>query len=87
MSSICSEFVQYAVGILWQTDVSQKSTLCPKYVHFMSLSSLCPISNFGISKAQNMNPEHFFQGPRYVQILSNAKIGMILNSSGQSLDK
>ena len=65
----------------------QKSTLCPKYVHVQGLSRLCPISNFGIAKAQNVNPEHFFQGPRYVQILSNAKIGIILNSCGQSLDK
>ena len=65
----------------------QKFTVCPKYVHVQILSNLCPISNFGISKAQNVNPEHFFQGPRYVQILSNAKIGVVLNSCGQSLDK
>ena len=34
-----------------------------------------------------MNLEHFFPGPRYIEILSNIKIGIILNSSGQSLDK
>ena len=65
----------------------QKFTVCPKYVHVQILSNLCPISNFGISKAQNVNSEHFFPGPRYVQILSNAKINIILNSCGQSLDK
>ena len=60
---------------------------CPDFVHVQILSILCPISNFSISKAQNVNPEHFFQGPRYVQILFNAKISIILNSDGQSLDK
>ena len=88
MSSICPEFVLWARGRPWANGCFwKKSTLCPKSVHVLSLSNLCPISNFGISKAQNVNPEHFFPGPRYVQILSNAKNGTISNSSGQSLDQ
>ena len=67
----------------------QKSTLWPKSVHVQNLSSLCPISNFGISNHQNVNPEHFFPCPRYVQILSNAKISIIQllwTEFGQAVD-
>ena len=98
MSSICSGLVYvYYLSRFCPMDsgqamgrcIWQKSTLCPKYVHVQSLSSLSPISNFGISKAQMWTLKTFPRSkvcPDTVQCKNRHNYKLMWTEFGQAVD-